>query len=99
MFDYIKNFFRHSMIYGISTMLTKAAGILDGILKAHIEQGLSSSEIIEQGFDAQTVIKVIQMVDRNEYKRRQCPLGIKITPKAFGKDRRMPITNRYRHNN
>jgi NAD+ synthase (glutamine-hydrolysing) len=70
---------------------------LDSILKAHIEQGLSPAEIIKQGFDAQTVIKVIQMVDRNEYKRRQCPPGVKITPKAFGKDRRMPITNLYRH--
>ncbi|MBN1787988.1 MAG: NAD+ synthase [Sedimentisphaerales bacterium] len=70
---------------------------LDGILKAHIEQGLSPVEIIKQGFDEKTVIKVTQMVDRNEYKRRQCPPGVKITPKAFGKDRRMPITNRYRH--
>jgi NAD+ synthase (glutamine-hydrolysing) len=70
--------------------------ILDGILKAYIEEEMSLSEIVEQGFDAETVLKVIGMVDRNEYKRRQCPPGVKITPKAFGRDRRMPITNLYR---
>ena len=70
--------------------------ILDGILKAYIEEEKSLPEIVKQGFDAQTVIKVIGMVDRNEYKRRQCPPGVKITPKAFGRDRRMPITNHYR---
>jgi len=48
------------------------------------------------GFDKKTVSRVMTMVDRSEYKRRQSPPGIKITPKAFGKDRRMPITNRYR---
>lgn len=70
--------------------------ILDGILKAYIEEFKSLPEIIKLGFDTQTVAKVISMVDRNEYKRRQCPPGIKITPRAFGRDRRMPITNRYR---
>lgn len=70
--------------------------ILDGILKAYIEEEKSLSEIVKDGFDAQTVEKVLAMVDRNEYKRRQCPPGVKITPKAFGRDRRMPITNRYR---
>lgn len=70
--------------------------ILDSILKAYIEEEMSLSEIVEQGFDAETVLKVIGMVDRNEYKRRQCPPGVKITPKAFGRDRRMPITNLYR---
>ncbi|MFA5292104.1 MAG: NAD+ synthase [Phycisphaerae bacterium] len=70
--------------------------ILDGILKAYIEEEKSLPEIISQGFDAQMVLKVIGMVDRNEYKRRQCPPGVKITPKAFGRDRRMPITNLYR---
>jgi len=70
--------------------------ILDGILKAYIEEEKSLQEIIARGFDAKTVIKVIEMVDRNEYKRRQCPPGVKITPKAFGRDRRMPITNLYR---
>jgi len=70
--------------------------ILDGILKAYIEEEKSLPEIIKQGFDAETVLKVIGMVDRNEYKRRLCPPGVKITPKAFGRDRRMPITNLYR---
>ncbi len=70
--------------------------ILDGILKAYIEEEMSPAEIVKQGFDAETVLKVIRMVDRNEYKRRQCPPGVKITPKAFGRDRRMPITNLYR---
>jgi NAD+ synthase (glutamine-hydrolysing) len=70
--------------------------ILDGILKAYIEEEKSLPEIVKQGFDAETVLKVIGMVDRNEYKRRLCPPGVKITPKAFGRDRRMPITNLYR---
>ena len=70
--------------------------ILDEILKAYIEEEKSLPEIISRGFDAETVEKVIGMVDRNEYKRRQCPPGVKITPKAFGRDRRMPITNLYR---
>ncbi len=70
--------------------------ILDGILKAYIEEEKSLAEIVKDGFDAKTVEKVIGMVDRNEYKRRQCPPGVKITPKAFGRDRRMPITNHYR---
>ena len=52
-------------------------------------------EIVRLGFDEETVRRVILMVDRNEYKRRQAPPGVKITPKAFGKDRRLPITNRY----
>ncbi|PKL43579.1 MAG: NAD+ synthase [Planctomycetes bacterium HGW-Planctomycetes-1] len=69
--------------------------ILDRILKAYIEEEKSLPQIIKQGFDAETVMKVIRMVDRNEYKRRLCPPGVKITPKAFGRDRRMPITNRY----
>ena len=70
--------------------------ILDQILKAYIEEEKSLPQIIKQGFDAETVTKVIRMVDWNEYKRRLCPPGIKITPKAFGRDRRMPITNRYK---
>jgi NAD+ synthase (glutamine-hydrolysing) len=70
--------------------------ILDQILKAYVEEEKSLPQIIKQGFDAETVMKVIRMVDRNEYKRRLCPPGVKITPKAFGRDRRMPITNRYK---
>ena len=69
--------------------------LLDAILKHYVEQHHSADEIIQSGFPAEQVRKVIRMVDRNEYKRRQCPPGIKITPRAFGRDRRIPITNRY----
>jgi NAD+ synthase (glutamine-hydrolysing) len=68
--------------------------ILDPILKAYIEEDKSFGEIAK-AFDEEIVRKIIRMVDRNEYKRRQAPVGIKITPRAFGKDRRLPITNRY----
>ena len=60
-----------------------------------MEEDLSVSKLIESGGEAETVRRVARLVDRNEYKRRQCPPGVKITPRAFGKDRRMPITNRY----
>ena len=69
--------------------------ILDPILHAYVEEDKSVEEIIEMGFDRETVVRVARLVDRNEYKRRQAAPGIKITPRAFGKDRRMPITNRY----
>lgn len=72
--------------------------LLDTILKGYIEQDRSAQQIIAEGLDAETVNRVIAMVDRNEYKRRQCPPGVKITPKAFGRDRRMPITNKYFRN-
>ncbi len=70
--------------------------ILDEILRLYIEEDLSLEEIVKYGFDEKSVRKVIRMVDRNEYKRRQAPIGIKITEKVFGKDRRMPITNRFK---
>jgi len=69
--------------------------LLDKILKEYIENDKSYREIVEMGFDEEVVKKVVSMVDRNEYKRRQSPPGIKITPKAFGKDRRMPLTNHF----
>jgi len=69
--------------------------LLDRILKGYVEEDKSSTELVEQGLPKDVVDKVIRMVDRNEYKRRLSPPGIKITPKAFGKDRRLPITNRY----
>jgi NAD+ synthase (glutamine-hydrolysing) len=69
--------------------------ILDRILKLYIENDRSAAEIVAKGFDEATVYKVMNLVDKSEYKRRQSPPGIKITPKAFGRDRRMPITNRY----
>ena len=69
--------------------------VLDPILKAYIEEGRSAEEIVAQGFDCATVIRVVSMVKQSEYKRRQAPIGIKITPRGLGKDRRMPITNGY----
>ncbi len=70
--------------------------ILDPILKAYVEEDRSYREIVAMGFDPDIVKRVISMVDRNEYKRRQAPPGIKITPRAFGKDRRLPITNKFK---
>ena len=69
--------------------------LLDTILKGYVEEDKSITELVSQGLPEDVVCKVIRMVDRNEYKRRLSPPGIKITPKAFGKDRRLPITNRY----
>ena len=69
--------------------------LLDRILAGYIEQDKSPTELIASGLPAKTVEKVVRLVDRSEYKRRQCPPGVKITPRAFGRDRRMPITNRY----
>ncbi len=69
--------------------------LLDRILKGYIEQDQSVQQLAETGLPEDVVTRVIRMVDRNEYKRRQSPPGVRITPKAFGKDRRMPITNRY----
>ncbi|MBI1912027.1 MAG: NAD+ synthase [Deltaproteobacteria bacterium] len=71
--------------------------ILDPILKAYVEDDRSREEIIQMGFVEAIVKKVTRMVDLSEYKRRQAPPGIKITPRALGKDRRMPITNGYDH--
>ncbi|MBT9159649.1 MAG: NAD+ synthase [Dehalococcoidia bacterium] len=69
---------------------------LDPILKAYVEEDKSLGQIIALGFDRELVERVIALVDRSEHKRRQSPPGVKITPRAFGKDRRFPITNRYR---
>jgi len=70
--------------------------ILDPILKAYVEEDKVFDEIVDLGFDPETVKEVVRLVDVNEYKRRQAPPGVKITPKAFGKDRRLPICNHYR---
>ncbi len=70
--------------------------LLDPVLKAYIEEDRSCDEIRVKGMKAGVLKKVINMVDKSEYKRRQAAPGIKITPRAFGKDRRLPITNRYR---
>ena len=73
--------------------------LLDRILTGYVELDKSPHELSEEGLPNDLVHKVVRMVDRNEYKRRLSPPGIKITPKAFGKDRRLPITNRYRYEN
>lgn len=70
--------------------------VLDRILKAYVEEDLSLDDIVAGGEDRATASRVIRMVDLNEYKRRQSPPGIKITSRAFGKDRRFPITNLYK---
>ncbi len=70
--------------------------VLDAILVAYVEQDLSAAEIMALGFDRETVARVIRMVDRAEYKRRQAAPGPRITPRNFGKDRRYPITSKYR---
>ncbi|MHB9037857.1 MAG: NAD+ synthase [Armatimonadota bacterium] len=69
---------------------------LDPIIDAYVQEDRSIKEIVALGFDEETVRRVVKMIDRNEYKRRQAAPGVKITPKAFGRDRRLPITNRYR---
>jgi NAD+ synthase (glutamine-hydrolysing) len=69
--------------------------VLDPVLERYVEQDMDGDKIAALGFDAGTVAKVIRLVDKSEYKRRQSPPGIKITPKSFGKDRRIPITNKY----
>jgi NAD+ synthase (glutamine-hydrolysing) len=70
--------------------------VLDKILKAYAEDDRSLEEMLAMGFDRKTVERVMRMVDLSEYKRRQAPPGVKITTRAFGRDRRLPITNKYR---
>jgi NAD+ synthase (glutamine-hydrolysing) len=70
--------------------------MLDRILAAYVEEDRGRDEIVSDGLPREVVDEVIAMVDRSEYKRRQAPPGIRITPKAFGRDRRLPITNRFR---
>jgi NAD+ synthase (glutamine-hydrolysing) len=71
--------------------------VLDAILEAYVEKDMEFGTIVQLGYPEDVVREVIRMVDLNEYKRRQSAPGIKITPRAFGKDRRMPLTNRYRN--
>jgi NAD+ synthase (glutamine-hydrolysing) len=70
--------------------------VLDAILKAYIESDLGVEDIVALGYDRETVRRVVRLCDIAEYKRRQAPPGVKITPRAFGRDRRLPITNRFR---
>jgi len=69
--------------------------VLDPILEAYIEEDMGIAQIVDSGFDEDDVRRIVQLVDRAEYKRRQAPTGIKVTGRAFGRDRRMPITNRF----
>ena len=70
--------------------------VLDPILAAYVEQDRTAAEIIADGHDAEMVQRITRLVDIAEYKRRQTPLGVRVTRKAFGRDRRLPVTNRYR---
>jgi NAD+ synthase (glutamine-hydrolysing) len=70
--------------------------VLDPILEAYVEEDRSIDEIVAAGHDRETVERIVGLVDRAEYKRRLTPPGPKVTSKAFGKDRRLPITNRFR---
>jgi NAD+ synthase (glutamine-hydrolysing) len=70
--------------------------VLDPILQLYVEEDRTASEIIELGHDEALVRRITRLVDLNEYKRRQTPPGVRVSVKAFGKDRRLPITNSYR---
>ncbi len=70
--------------------------VLDAILVAYVEEDRSLEELARLGYADDVVRRVVGLVDRNEYKRRQAPPGVKVTARAFGRDRRLPITNRYR---
>jgi NAD+ synthetase len=70
--------------------------VLDGIMEAYVERDLCPEEIVALGFAPEDVRRVVTLIDRNEYKRRQAPVGVRVSPRGFGKDRRYPITSRYR---
>ena len=70
--------------------------VLDPILRLYVEEDRSPQEIVNRGYDPETVQRVVSMVDRAEYKRRQAPPGVRVTSRAFGRDRRLPIVNHYR---
>ena len=70
--------------------------LLDPIIEAYVEEDRTASELVEMGFDAALVARIVRLIDLAEYKRRQSPPGVRLSTKAFGKDRRLPITNRYR---
>jgi NAD+ synthase (glutamine-hydrolysing) len=69
--------------------------VLDPIIEGYVEDDKSFAELEAEGHDGETVRRVARLIDRNEYKRRQAPPGVRVSPKAFGKDRRLPITNRW----
>ena len=69
--------------------------VLDRILEGYVERDEGIDELVAQGLPEETVVEVIRLIDRAEYKRRQAPPGIRVSTKAFGRDRRLPITNRF----
>jgi len=69
--------------------------VLDPIIEGYVEDDLAAADLIDRGHDAVDVRRITALIDRNEYKRRQAPPGVRVSPKAFGKDRRLPITNRW----
>src|SRR5690606_1081260 len=71
-------------------------GVLDPILRGFVEEGLSASDLVRRGHAPEAVRRVVELVERNEYKRRQGPPGVTVSPRAFGSQWRMPVTNRYR---
>ncbi|HQL44812.1 MAG TPA: NAD(+) synthase, partial [Spirochaetota bacterium] len=71
--------------------------ILDKIIERYIELKMSAEDIINDGFDSKIVYHVLRTIDKNEYKRKQAPLGLKVTGKAFGVGRRIPIVQRFKH--
>ena len=70
--------------------------VLDAIMECYVEHDMCPVEIMAQGFDEKDVRQVVKLIDRNEFKRRQAPVGVRVTPRGFGKDRRYPITSKYR---
>ena len=71
--------------------------VLDGIIEAYVEHDQSPEQIVAAGFDRAAVEQAVRLIRLAEYKRRQAPVGIRVTPRGFGKDWRYPITNRFRH--
>jgi NAD+ synthase (glutamine-hydrolysing) len=72
--------------------------VLDAIMEAYVEHDCSPLDIVDMGFRQQDVARVVRLIDINEYKRRQAPVGVRITHRGFGKDRRYPITSKFRFN-
>jgi len=71
--------------------------ILDQIIERYVELKMSAEDIINDGFDSSIVYNVLRTIDKNEYKRKQAPIGLKVTSKAFGVGRRIPIVQRFKH--
>jgi NAD+ synthase (glutamine-hydrolysing) len=69
--------------------------VLDPIVEAYVEDDLTVEDLVQRGHDPELVRRIARMIDVAEWKRRQAPVGVRVTAKAFGRDRRMPITNRY----